>query len=174
MNYFYCMKKILIWLLLFFSCAAYSQKKPLPTNCSDLQQKLAQIKKSFNNLQQFKKELLPGSTYKYATTITLCNETGELELYEDGGGAVMIFKFTGQKFTDNDGKLTAAFVAKFRKSVKAIFGNSYEETYGKDEDELWGAYEYYEYRPYSASYPFIRIDFPFADDLIWISFEYEK
>ena len=44
----------------------------------------------------------------------------------------------------------------------------------KDVDEMWGESEYYEYRQYTASYPYIRIDYPFADDFIWIRFEYGK
>lgn len=166
------MKNILLPLVLFFSLTAPAQKKPIPANCPDLKQKLLLIKQSFTNLQKFKKELLPGSTYKYATSLTICGVMGEMEVFD--GGAEITFKFENDKFSDEDGKLTAAFVANFRKTVKAVFGNTYEETYDKDDDEMWGEYEYYEYRPYSASYPKIRIDYPFADDFIWISFEYSK
>lgn len=166
------MKNSLLFLLLFFSLSAPAQKKQIPANCPDLKQKLLLIKQSFTNLQQFKKELLPGSTYKYATTLTICGVMGEMEVYEEG--AEIIFKFTDDKFTDEDGKLTAAFVANFRKTVKAVFGSTYEETYDKDVDEMWGESEYYEYKQYTASYPYIRIDYPFADDFIWIRFEYDK
>lgn len=166
------MKNSLLFLLLFFSLSAPAQKKQIPANCPDLKQKLLLIKQSFKNLQQFKKELLPGSTYKYATTLTICGVMGEMEVYD--GGAEIIFKFTDDKFTDEDGKLTAAFVANFRKTVKAVFGSTYEETYDKDVDEMWGESEYFEYKQYTASYPYIRIDYPFADDFIWIRFEYDK
>lgn len=166
------MKNSLLFLLLFFSLSAPAQKKQIPANCPDLKQKLLLIKQSFTNLQQFKKELLPGSTYKYATTLTICGVMGEMEVYEEG--AEIIFKFTDDKFTDEDGKLTAAFVANFRKTVKAVFGSTYEETYDKDVDEMWGESEYFEYKQYTASYPYIRIDYPFADDFIWIRFEYDK
>lgn len=166
------MKNILLSLVLFFSLAAPAQKKPIPANCPDLKQKLLLIKQSFTNLQQFKKELLPGSTYKYASSLTICGVIGEMEVV--GGYTEVIFKFKDDKFTDEDGKLTAAFVANFRKTVKAVFSNTYEETYDKDDDEMWGESEYYEYKPYSASYPRIRIDYPFADDFIWIRFEYDK
>jgi|CXWL01.1.fsa_nt_gi hypothetical protein len=166
------MKNILFCLLLFFSLTSQGQKQPLPANCPDLKQKLLLIKQSFSNLQKFKKELLPGSTYKYATSLTICGVMGEMQVYDSG--AEIIFKFKEDKFTDDDGKLTAAFVANFRKLAKAVFGSTYEETYDKDADEMWGEYEYYEYKPYTASYPHIRIDYPFADDLIWITFEYDK
>lgn len=166
------MKNTLLYLVLLFSLTTAAQKKPLPANCPDLKQKLLLIKQSFTNLQQFKKELLPGSTYKYASSLTICDVMGEMEVYD--GGAEIIFKFSDDKFTDEDGKLTAAFVANFRKTVKAVFGNTYEETYDKDHDEMWGESEYYEYKPYTASYPLIRIDYPFADDFIWIRFEYDK
>lgn len=166
------MKNILLPLVLFFSLTTYAQKKPLPANCPDLKQKLLLIKQSFTNLQKFKKELLPGSTYKYATSLTICGVMGEMEVV--GGYTEVIFKFKDDKFTDEDGKLTAAFVANFRKTVKAVFGSAYEETYDKDDDEMWGESEYYEYRQYTASYPHIRIDYPFADDFIWITFEYDK
>jgi len=166
------MKNILLPLVLFFSLTAPAQKKPIPANCPDLKQKLLLIKQSFTNLQKFKKELLPGSTYKYATSLTICGVMGEMEVYEEG--AEIIFKFTDDKFTDEDGKLTAAFVANFRKTVKAVFGSTYEETYDKDVDEMWGESEYFEYKQYTASYPYIRIDYPFADDFIWIRFEYDK
>jgi len=166
------MKNILLLSVLFFSLTSRAQKQPLPVNCPDLKQKLLLIKQSFSNLQKFKKELLPGSTYKYAASLTICGVIGEMEVYENG--AEIIFKFKEDKFTDEDGKLMTAFVANFRKLVKAVFGSTYEETYDKDNDEMWGEYEYYEYKPYAASYPRIRIDYPFADDLIWILFEYDK
>lgn len=166
------MKNTLLYLVLLFSLTTAAQKKPLPANCPDLKQKLLLIKQSFTNLQQFKKELLPGSTYKYASSLTICGVIGEMEVV--GGYTEVIFKFKDDKFTDEDGKLTAAFVANFRKTVKAVFGNTYEETYDKEDDEMWGESEYYEYKPYTASYPRIRIDYPFADDFIWIRFEYDK
>ena len=166
------MKNLILPLILLFSVAANGQTKPMPTSCPDLQQKMQLIKKSFSNLQTFKKDLLPGSTYQYATSLTICGVMGEMEVF--GNETEIIFKFRDQDFKDDDGKLTTAFVNNFRKAVKAVFGSAYTETNGKEDDEMWGESVYYEYTLNENSFPSIRIDFPFAADICWITFHYEK
>ncbi len=158
--------------ILFFSMVANAQTKPFPSSCPDLQQKMQLIKKSFSNLQTFKKDLLPGSTYKYATSLTICGVMGEMEVF--GEETEIIFKFREKDFTDEDGKLITAFVGNFRRAVKAVFGPAYIETNGKDDDEMWGEYGFYEYTLSTNTAPSIRIDFPFADDHCWITFHYGK
>lgn len=166
------MKNLILPLILFLSFAANAQTKPMPTSCPDLQQKLQLIKKSFSNLQTFKKDLLPGSTYKYATSLTICGVMGEMEVF--GDETEIIFKFREKDFTDDDGKLVTAFVGNFRRAVKVVFGSTYNETNGKEDDEMWGESGYYEYTLNENTFPGIRIDFPFADDHCWITFHYEK
>ncbi len=170
--YISCMKNLILSLIVFFSFTASAQTKPMPASCPDLQQKMQLIKKSFSKLQTFKKELLPGSTYQYATSITICGVMGEMEMF--GRETEIIFKFREKDFKDDDGKRTTAFVNNFRKAVKAVFGSTYIETNGKEDDEMWGESGYYEYTLNGNTFPSIRIDFPFAADICWITFHSEE
>lgn len=166
------MKKIILALFLSGTLGAQAQKKPLPAACPELQQKLLQIKQSISNLSKFKKTLVPGKTGVYTTSISICGVTGELELY--GDNAELIFKFTSEQFNDEDDELLPVFVNNVRKVVKKVFGDNFEEEAEESEDDLWGNYQTITYRPYTGTYPRIEIDYPFADDLCWIRFEYGK
>ncbi len=144
----------------------------MPTNCSDLQQKLQLIKESFSNPQKFQKGLLPGSTYKHVTSLTICGVMGEMSTGDDG--SIIVFKFRSKDFEDKDGKLTFTFVNNFREAIKNVFGAGFEENYGKDKDDQDQDYEYYEYSPATETGQNIVINFPFSNDHCWITFKFSK
>jgi len=116
--------------------------------------------------------MLPYSTYKYSTNLTICGVMGELGYIDDG--SIIVFHFRSKDFEDKDGKLTIAFVNSLREAIKNVFGSAFEEDHGKDKDDLDHDYEYYQYNPVTETGQNIIIDFPYEKDLCQITFKFSK